>query len=239
MTSVATIMMSAAIFTRRVRSGWLDELDGIRGEALAHPNREVAVAMGDAAPLAEIAADRSPLTALEAPLAPARRPEAATGPSHPTRVHRGRRAARAARGRFHPAGAAPLAPAGNVAPGRGGHAAVGGRACRPGRGGAGSSCRSGGARGRADHVPLPLRPSAAGGAHGPGALPSCRSQRRAAHRGGSRARPEPARGAPRPLRGRFRAPGADRTRHRAARPHHKPAGRWGIDQRAGEPPHPA
>lgn len=43
--SVATITMSSALFTRRSRSGWLDELDGIRGDALTDPRGEVDGAM--------------------------------------------------------------------------------------------------------------------------------------------------------------------------------------------------
>lgn len=75
--------MSAALFTRRSRSGWFDELDGIRGDALAQPNGEVATAMSDAPALAEIDRDTSPLALLEARLLPAAtRPLAAVRAAH-------------------------------------------------------------------------------------------------------------------------------------------------------------
>lgn len=45
MTSLATAMMSAALFSRKSRTGWLDELDGIRGDALVSPDGEVDVLM--------------------------------------------------------------------------------------------------------------------------------------------------------------------------------------------------
>ncbi len=64
-------MMSAALFTRRSRSGWLDELDGLRDDALAQPTGEVSMAMAGAPPVAETDHDTSPLTVLEAPLPPA------------------------------------------------------------------------------------------------------------------------------------------------------------------------
>lgn len=59
--------MSAALFGRRSR-GWVDELDGIRDQALAEPNGEVAAAMGGTEPLDEVPGG-SPLASLEAPLA--------------------------------------------------------------------------------------------------------------------------------------------------------------------------
>lgn len=43
MTSLATAMMSAALFSRKSRAGWLDELDEIRGDALISPDGEVDV----------------------------------------------------------------------------------------------------------------------------------------------------------------------------------------------------
>lgn len=80
LTSVATLAMSAAIFTRRAKTGWLDELDGIRGDALARPGGGVDEAMADpdadGADEADVVDDvdaeqaSSPLTALEAPLPP-------------------------------------------------------------------------------------------------------------------------------------------------------------------------
>lgn len=45
MTSLATAMMSAALFSRKSRSGWLDELDEIRGAALVSPDGEVDLLM--------------------------------------------------------------------------------------------------------------------------------------------------------------------------------------------------
>ncbi len=45
MTSLATAFMSAALFSRRSRDGWLDELDEIRGAALVAPEGEVDVLM--------------------------------------------------------------------------------------------------------------------------------------------------------------------------------------------------
>jgi hypothetical protein len=45
MTSLATAMMSAALFSRKSRAGWLDELDEIRGDALVAPDGEVDVLM--------------------------------------------------------------------------------------------------------------------------------------------------------------------------------------------------
>lgn len=46
-TSVVTAVMSAALFTRRSRTGWLDELADIRGGALSEPDGEVDRAMAD------------------------------------------------------------------------------------------------------------------------------------------------------------------------------------------------
>lgn len=44
-TSMAIVLMGASFFQRRSRSGWLDELDGIRHQALVGPGGEVAAAM--------------------------------------------------------------------------------------------------------------------------------------------------------------------------------------------------
>ncbi|CAN5249578.1 hypothetical protein BH20ACT3_BH20ACT3_11410 [soil metagenome] len=48
-TSVVTLVMTAALFTRRSRSGWLHELDGIRGDALDHAGGGLAAAMAGGA----------------------------------------------------------------------------------------------------------------------------------------------------------------------------------------------
>jgi hypothetical protein len=45
MTSMTTIAMFAAIFSRKARSGWMDELDDIRQDALAVPGGEISHAM--------------------------------------------------------------------------------------------------------------------------------------------------------------------------------------------------
>ncbi|QXC61570.1 hypothetical protein KSP35_01600 [Aquihabitans sp. G128] len=68
-TAVATLTMSAALFTRRSRAGWLDELDDIRDDALASPEGEVAHAMADVPPMGD--SETSPLADLEAYLPPA------------------------------------------------------------------------------------------------------------------------------------------------------------------------
>lgn len=52
--SIATSAMASSLFTRRgAKSGWLDELDGIRGEALVAPDGEVAAAMHGTEPIEE------------------------------------------------------------------------------------------------------------------------------------------------------------------------------------------
>lgn len=58
MTSLATVMMSAALFSRKSRSGWLDELDEIRGAALVSPDGEVDVLMEPVPSLAATGLDR-------------------------------------------------------------------------------------------------------------------------------------------------------------------------------------
>lgn len=60
--SVASTVMATSLFTRRDRNGWLDELDGIRGEALVAPDGELAAAMYGAEPLAETADPPGTLT---------------------------------------------------------------------------------------------------------------------------------------------------------------------------------
>lgn len=66
MSSIAVGMMSAAIFARRSRSGWRDELDAVRREALADPFGEVDVAMANAGAMPEHEADApSPVAVLE------------------------------------------------------------------------------------------------------------------------------------------------------------------------------
>lgn len=54
MTSLATMVMSAALFSRRSRTGWLDELDEIRDDALISPDGEVDVLMEPVQRLADI-----------------------------------------------------------------------------------------------------------------------------------------------------------------------------------------
>src|SRR4051794_34962167 len=49
MISMATIAMTAALFSRKERSGWMDELDDIRQDALAVPGGEISHAMSVAA----------------------------------------------------------------------------------------------------------------------------------------------------------------------------------------------
>lgn len=41
MTSLLSLVMSSALFQRKARAGWIDELDGIREEALSGPDHEV------------------------------------------------------------------------------------------------------------------------------------------------------------------------------------------------------
>lgn len=66
--------MSAALFTRRAKTGWLEELDGIRGDALAHPRGGVDEAMADADAEQATEPESSPLRSQEAPLPPASHP---------------------------------------------------------------------------------------------------------------------------------------------------------------------
>ena len=68
LTTLALLVVPAALFTRRSRAGWQDELDGIREDALDSPAGEVGVAVAEhQSPLAD---DTSPLAELEAPLPP-------------------------------------------------------------------------------------------------------------------------------------------------------------------------
>lgn len=70
--SLAVMAISAALFNRRARTGWLGELDDIRGDALAAPEEEVDLAMNDL--LAVYESEVSPLRSIEAPLPPAALP---------------------------------------------------------------------------------------------------------------------------------------------------------------------
>ncbi len=46
LTSLATLLVGTTLFQRKARNGWLDELDGVRGEALVSPEDEIGSAMG-------------------------------------------------------------------------------------------------------------------------------------------------------------------------------------------------
>src|SRR4051812_47446037 len=79
MTSMTTIAMVAAIFSRKARSGWMDELDDIRQDALAVPGGEIshamAVSSGDSgAPGADADAEQGFFEEAEADLADHRVP---------------------------------------------------------------------------------------------------------------------------------------------------------------------
>ena len=69
LTTLALLVVPAALFTRRSRAGWQDELDGIRDDALDSPEGELGVAVAEQDPA--LPDDRSPLAELEAPLPPA------------------------------------------------------------------------------------------------------------------------------------------------------------------------
>ena len=60
-TSLAILAMPAARFSRKNKAGWLDELDGIRDDALLSHTGGTAAVMGEIASLADTGIDAAPL----------------------------------------------------------------------------------------------------------------------------------------------------------------------------------